>query len=121
MNKRGIGKMASAKGKGTEPVYEVVCPGVASTIKIKPLAPRLKTLEGKTIGELWNHVFSGDITFAALEEGLANRYPGVKFVRHPELGRTYGPNEQAERAAMAALPEKLKNRGCDAVISGNGG
>jgi hypothetical protein len=53
--------------------------------------------------------------FELLEEGLQRRYPGVSFVSWREFGSTHGGNE---RAALAALPEKLHRLGVDAVISG---
>jgi hypothetical protein len=104
-----------------EPVYKVVSPVGESTTKVKPLAPSLKTLEGKTICELWNKMFRGEVTFPKIEEVLSKRYPGIKFVRYAEFGSTHGPDEKTERATMEALPEKLKQFRCDAVISGNGG
>lgn len=104
-----------------EPFFEVVSPIRASSIKIKPLAPSLKTLEGKTICELWNYVFLGDVTFPKIKELLVKRYPGVKFVPYTEFERTHGPDEESERSMIKALPGKLKKYGCDAVLSGNGG
>jgi hypothetical protein len=106
---------------GQEPVYEVVSPARGSSIKVKPLAPSLNTLEGKTLCELWNYVFLGDVTFPKIEELLSKRYPGVKFVRYEEFGTTHGPDEEKELAMIKALPENLKKYKCDAVISGNGG
>jgi len=49
------------------------------------------------------------------------RCPGAiwyKFVEYPTFGNTHGPQE-AE--IIATLPEKLRQYGCDAVISGVGG
>ena len=42
----------------------------------KPLAPRVDTLEGKTVAQLWDDLFRGDEVFALLEEGLKARFPG---------------------------------------------
>ena len=53
--------------------------------------------------------------FELLEEGLRQRYPGVKFVSWREFGSTHGGNE---KAALAALPQKLRDMGVDAVMSG---
>jgi hypothetical protein len=102
-------------------VYEVVSPSGKSTIQAKPLAPSLKTLEGKTICELSNYKFAAEITFPAIEEIMAKQYRGIKFVRYPEFGCTHGPDEKTETEMIQALPEKLKKFHCDAVISGNGG
>jgi len=99
-------------------VYEVVYPLGRSTTPVKPLAPRLDTLEGKTICELWNNVFQGNVTFLRLEELLAKKYPGVKFVSYTKFGPTHGATESQ---TLAALTKRLKEYGCNAVISGNGG
>ena len=109
--------MALAEG----PVFDVVSPIGISTIQVKPLAPSLKTLEGKTICELWNYMFYGDVTFPKIEEVLSKRYPGIKFISYKDLPRIHGPDEKAEIAALKALPDALKKYRCDAIISGNGG
>lgn len=95
--------------------YEVVWPRAARQSKRRALAPRLDTLEGKTVAQLWDYLFKGDQVFALLEEGLKARYPGVKFVSWKAFGSTHGGEE---KEALAALPEKFKALGVDAVISG---
>ena len=82
---------------------------------VRELAPRLDTLAGKTVAQLWDELFKGDIVFELLEEGLKERYPNVNFVSWREFGSTHGGNEHA---ALAALPQKLRAFGVDAVISG---
>jgi hypothetical protein len=82
-----------------------------------PLAKRLDTLEGRTIAQLWDYVFRGDEVFAALEEGLRARYPGIRWISYKEFGSTHGGDE---RAVCAALPRRLKELKVDAVISGMG-
>lgn len=109
-----VTKEASVK----ENLYEVVYPLGRSVIAAKPLAPRLDTLEGRTICELWNNMFLGNVTFAIIEELLAKNYPGVKFVPYAKFGSTHGADEVKN---VAALPKKLSEYGCNAVISGNGG
>ena len=99
-------------------MYEVVYPLGRLTQKAKPIAPRLNALDGITIGELSNHKFGSELTFAVLEKSLAKRYPNVKFISHEEFGDTYGPRESE---VIRTLPDKLRKYGCDAVISGNGG
>ena len=89
-----------------------------STAKTRPLAPRLSDLSGKTIGELYNQLFKGDILFAELRKLLKRRFPGIKFIDHTEFGDTHG---QHESTVVAALPDKLHQQGCDAVISAVGG
>ena len=98
--------------------YEVVYPlGRETTRAVRPKT-RLDTLEGKTICELWNDLYRGDMIFPMLEELLSKRYPGVKFVSYKEFGLTHGTEEDA---TIAALADNLSQKGCDAVISGLGG
>jgi len=97
--------------------YEALWPRSPRQSKVKPLAPRLSTLEGKTIAQLWDYVFRGDEVYEFLEEGLKARFPGVRFVSWREFGSTHGSDE---REVVAALPQRLKQLGADAVISGMG-
>ena len=46
-----------------EGVYKVVSPLGEPVTKMITMAPRLNTLEGKTIGEIWNGGFRGDESF----------------------------------------------------------
>jgi len=95
--------------------YEVFWPRAPRQMRTKALAPRLASLEGKTIAQLWDYLFKGDEVFALLEEGLKARFPGVRFVSWREFGSTHGGEE---KAALAALPARFKELGVDAVISG---
>jgi hypothetical protein len=112
-----VSKAAKKKVPEKENVYEVLYPLGRSTIAVKPLAPRLDTLKGKTICELWNDKFFGNITFPIIEELLVKKYPDVKFVPYTKFGYTYGATEAKD---VAALPKRLVEYGCNAVISGNG-
>jgi hypothetical protein len=102
-------------GKTNDGYYEAYWPRSAREQRTRKLAARLETLEGKTVAQLWDELFKGDIVFELLEESLKKRYPGIKFVSWREFGSTHGGNE---RAALAALPQKLRDLGVDAVISG---
>jgi hypothetical protein len=81
------------------------------------LAPRLTTLENKTVAFLWDHVFRGDEVFPVVERELARRFPGARFVRWDAFGSIYGADE---RATVAALPARLRALGVDAVVSAVG-
>jgi hypothetical protein len=97
--------------------YDVVWPRAERQMEIEPVAPRLDSLEGKTIVQLWDYLFRGDEVFALLEEGLAARFPGIRFVSWKEFGSTHGDDE---REILENLPARLKALGADAVISGMG-
>lgn len=95
--------------------YEVFWPRTPRQMRTKELAPRLASLEGKTVAQLWDYLFLGDQVFELLEEGLKAQFPGVRFVSWREFGSTHGGEE---KAALAALPQRFKELGVDAVISG---
>ena len=97
--------------------YEALWPRSPREVKAKPLAKRLDTLEGKTIAQLWEYVFRGDEVFAALEEGLKERYPNIRWVSWKDFGSTHGSEE---REVLASIPKKIKELGIDAVVSGMG-
>ncbi|MDH5536017.1 MAG: hypothetical protein OEZ08_10675 [Betaproteobacteria bacterium] len=97
--------------------YDALWPRSPRQAKVKPLAQRLDTLEGKTIAWVWDYVFRGDEVFAQLEKSFKARYPGVKFLSYSEFGNTHSDKE---REVVAALPGKLKALGADAVVSGMG-
>jgi hypothetical protein len=86
-------------------------------MEITPIAPRLDTLEGKTVAQLWDFLFRGDEVFDLLEQGLKERYPTVKFVSWKDFGSTHGVDE---RQILADLPETMNSMGVEAVISGMG-
>jgi hypothetical protein len=100
---------------GDDGYYEAYWPRGPRQVGITPLAPRLATLEGRTIAQLWDFVFRGDEVFAHLEEGLRQRFPGVRFVGWREFGSVHGGHE---REVLAALPRRFEELGVDAVICG---
>jgi hypothetical protein len=98
--------------------YEVLWPrGSKKTVAGIGCAQRVASLDGMTIGELWNGVFRGDSIFPMIEHELKQRYPNIRFVHYNEFGFT-GGGEGAK--VVAALPAKLQQRPCDAIISGVG-
>ena len=93
----------------------VLWPRGRRTVSARPVAPRLETLQGKTIGQLWDDLFRGDEIFPMLESALAQRFPGVKFVGYRTFGSTHGAEEQQ---VLRDLPARMSELGVDAVISG---
>jgi hypothetical protein len=109
--------MAPSMGLGQNGIYEVVWPYGEKVGKISKLAKRLNTLKGKTVCETWDYLFKGDKVFQILERELTKQYPGIKFVNYSEFGSTHGGEE---KKTVASLSSKLKEHGCDAVISAVG-
>lgn len=100
---------------------EVVSPVGLEVVKRGSSARRLGSLDGKTIGEVWNGVFKGDFTFPIIRKMLQQKYPGLRIIPYTEFPHTPGsdnPTRQRERARRIAA--MVKEQGCDAVISGNG-
>jgi len=102
------------KNSNGDRLYEVVWPSGERKQALRPLAKRLDTLNGKTIAQLWDFLFSGDAVFTALEEKLRAQYPGVKFVGWREFGSTHAVNE---KELLESLPRRFKELGVDAAIS----
>ncbi len=103
---------------------KVVSPiGEKTSSAIACLAPRLPAFEGKTICEIWNAGFMGEVVFPIVREMLRERYPGVNVLPNTEFPLvgigSLGPATKAE--TLRAVSAALKQKGCDAVITGMGG
>ncbi len=98
-------------------LVEVVWPLGRCVRSAQPLAQRLDTLEGKTVCGLFNGGFYFDQTWPLVKQLLIKRYPSIKFFGWEEFGLLCG-KEESQR--LEALPKKLAQYGCDAVISGRG-
>lgn len=101
---------------------EVISPTGAEIVKEKTIAPRLETLNGKTICETWNEDFKGDYIFPMYRELLKKRYPGVKVIPYTEFPISTPKGTPAyQREVAKKIANLAKEKGCDALISGNGG
>ena len=100
-----------------EPTYDVVWPRSPRGVQQRRRAPRLDTLTGKRVAFLWDYLFRGDELFPILAEQLEARFAGVEIVGYIEFGSLHGADEK-ERVAQ--LPDDLRSRGVDAVVSGMG-
>jgi hypothetical protein len=86
------------------------------------IAPRLETLRGKTVGEVYNHHFKGDQMFRIYRQLLQQRYPGVRVIPYTELPASFvGGDAVYHRRVAKEIAALAKAKGCDALISGNGG
>ena len=100
----------------------VISPIGGETVGTTGLAPRLESLNGRTVGEIWNEDFKGDVMFPAYRELLKARYPDVKFVPYTELPHGVLKGTPAyQREVLADIARALREKKIDAVISGNGG
>ena len=100
---------------------EVVSPAGLEAVKVTGVAPRLPDLNGKTVGEVWNGVFKGDVTFPIIRRLLKERYPGVKVIPYTEFYHLPGSDlPQQQREIARQIVATAREKGCDALISGNG-
>ena len=98
-------------------LYEVVWPlGKSIGVRLARRSP-ISDLQGKTICELSDWLFRTEEVFPIVEELLLKQYPDIRFVDYTAFGNTHGPKESE---VIAALPDMLRQYGCDAVISGIG-
>lgn len=102
---------------GSPETHAVYWPRGRKTVSYTPISPRLESLEGKTVAFLWDYLFRGDEIFPMVERGLAERFPGVRFVGYDAFGSTHGEDEHA---VLDALPDKLRALNVDAIVSGMG-
>ena len=100
-----------------EPRYDVLWPLAARAVKTQAGAPAIPDLSGKTVCELWDYIFRGEIIYPEIRKHLSARYPGIKFIGYDVFGNIHGPKQ---RDIVAGLAEKLRELKCDAVISGIG-
>src|SRR5260370_38379349 len=96
--------MIGSDGRET---YRVVWPRGAKTVQATNVAPRLGTLDGKVIGQLWDDLFRRDEIFPSLEEELTRRFPRVRFVRYDTFVSPHGRAGHALLPALHARPDPL--------------
>jgi hypothetical protein len=106
-----------------EPVFSVVSPSGAPAVETRGLSPRLDTLNGKTVGMLWNRVFRGDETLPMIGDLLLERFPDMTIVPWDEFPVTSVPSLHAARQqeTLQVLTDVLLERRVDAVVAGNAG
>ena len=108
--------MPTAQGpRSADPVYSVISPLGETTVKMIKMAQRLDTVSNKTVCLVSNSAFKVNITMPAIAKGLQETYPGVKVVPYTEMPTAYSGSN------WEAMPGQFKQKGCDAVVSGNGG
>lgn len=76
-------------------------------------APRLGSLDGKTIAMLSDDMWQSHRVLPLLKEQLERRYPGVTVLPETDFPMGTGPMDSEETADL------LQQRGVDAVIVGN--
>lgn len=101
--------------------FNVVSPVGFGTVEAVQMAPRLTTLEGKTIA-IVGEDFMADITHPELGRIIKELYPTAKVIMYDELpiAGPY-PAPGITRRATERFRQRLGELKVDAVIAGNGG
>ena len=82
----------------------------------------LDTLKGKTIGEVYNNHFKGELMFQTYRRLFEEKYPGVRIVPFDQFPIVYVGGDAASQKRIAKeIAAIAKANGCDAIITGNGG
>ncbi len=119
----GSNQVTARPTSGEEsPKYSVVRPTGDVVHPMITQAPRLDTLEGKTICMTSNQGFKAHVTFPLIEKLLRQKYPNLKIIPPEDMPRAVKPPaEGAKDPDTDAMTAALRQRSCQAVISGNGG
>ncbi len=109
---------------GAEPVgelFSVVCPVGPATVEPIEQAPRLSTLDGKTIAVVGGS-FMASVTHPEIKRLILEEYPTATVYVLNEFGSAgVFPGPGIRRQSVERFQARLKEWGVDAVISGNGG
>ena len=117
-NNNGTNPTSTSATEEAEPVkLEVFSPG-GSTEVTQLHAPRLNSLEGKTICEITNGDYNFDNTFPRLRQVLQNLYPTATIIPYTEFETI---DHVVSEESMAGIIEALKTADCNGVIVGNAG
>lgn len=98
-----------------EPIYDAMSPlgreRAAERVEHEPLT----TLEGMTLGFIWDYLFKGDEMFAAIQRAVAAEHPDTSFVDYPKFGNIHGSSPD-ERANIGAIAARIREANVDAVV-----
>ena len=105
----------------SQSLYRVYSPIGENTIKFIKQAPRLSTLNGKTIAVVGGS-FMASVTHPEIKRLILKNYPDAKVILLNEIGSAGPyPAPNVRRWQKDEFEKKLKELKVDAVISGNGG
>jgi len=86
------------------------------------ITPHLSTLDGKTIGEVYNNHFKGELMFETYRRLFKEKYKNVKIIPFTEFPIVYvGGDAESQKKIAREIAALAKEKGVDALITGNGG
>lgn len=108
-------------GDETVGTYDVLAPVGQSAVEMIEMAPRLETLDGKTIA-LVGGSFMASVTHVELKKIILENFPTATVYVLSEIGSAgLFPGPRVQKPQVIRFQERLQEYGVDAVISGNGG
>ena len=100
----------------------VISPEGLQLREVGAASPHLDTLEGKTIGEVYNNHFKGELMFQTYRRLFRERYPGIRIIPFDQFPIVYvGGDPAAQKQTAQEVAKLARERGVDALITGNGG
>jgi hypothetical protein len=101
---------------------QVISPEGLPVLAAAGLSPQIDSLAGKTIGEVYNNHFKGELMFETYRRLFQERFPGVKVIPFTEFPRVFvGGDPESQKKTARDIAALARSRGCDAIITGNGG
>jgi hypothetical protein len=103
-------------------MYKVISPEGLPLAATGSASRQLDSLAGKTIGEVYNNHFKGELMFRTYRRLFEEKYPGIRIVPFDEFPIVYVGGDAASQKKVAKdIAALAKQKGCDAIITGNGG
>ena len=82
----------------------------------------LDTLDGKTIGEVYNNHFKDEFMFQTYRRLFKENYPGIKIIPYDQFPIVYvGGDPASQKKTVKDIAALAKEWQIDAIITGNGG
>ena len=108
-------------GDESQGTYDVLAPVGQSAVDMIEMAPRLESLDGKTIAIVGGS-FMASITHVELRKIILENYPTATVYVLNEIGSAgLYPGPRVHKPQVERFQQRLIEYGVDAVISGNGG
>jgi hypothetical protein len=86
------------------------------------ISSHLDTLDGKTIGEVYNNHFKGELMFQTYRRLFREKYKNIRIIPYDEFPIVYvGGDPESQKRIAKEIAAIAKQKGVDAIITGNGG
>ena len=105
--------------KNKNQMWEIINPAGTIEIKTANLAPRLATLEGKTILLRWNFKHNGNHYLDRISELLAEKVPSARVIKVYEIDRST-INQSGSLEDSSRLARAIADFNPDLVIGAHG-